>query len=280
MNILEPQSFSGIIHVDHPGATDQAYRARREAIAAEAKAFRAGEQDFPIIGYTREDHETWNAVSDELQQLHRKHACKAYKKAVKKLPIPTSRPPQMKDVSDYLHQTNNFRLYPIEGLVDARTFLRMFKKRIMLCTQFIRHHSRPEFTPEPDMIHELWGHAPMFTDESLVRVLEKLGHAAEVLPDEYMDKLATFYWFTFEYGLVEEGDNVKAFGAGPLAGLHDMKRAMNTGADLRPFKTEEVIESFTDYAAEQPYFFVIPSFEWLEDEIDRILSKWTTQLST
>lgn len=278
MDILEPLSFSQIHHVDHPGAKDLAYIQRREYIASQATDFRKKHLPFPIVKYTREDHHTWQKVSAELQSLHTTHACKAYKKAIKKLPIPINHPPQMKDVSDYLHQTNNFRLYPIEGLVDARTFLRMFKRRIMLCTQFIRHHSKPEFTPEPDMIHELWGHAPMFTDESLVRVLEMIGHAAEILPDEYMNKLATIYWFTFEYGLVEEGDNVKAFGAGPLAGIHDMKRAMSTSADLRPFTIEEAMNSYTDYAQEQPYFFVIPSFEWLEKEIEHTITTWIEQI--
>ena len=66
-----------------------------------------------------------------------------------------------------LKETTGFRLAPIEGLVDTRAFLSWLSWRTMLSTQYIRHHSRPGYTPEPDIVHEAMGHIPMFTNQDL-----------------------------------------------------------------------------------------------------------------
>ncbi len=44
-------------------------------------------------------------------------------------------------------------LVPAEGALPYRTFYQYIAERGFPVTQFIRHGSHPEFTPEPDMIH-------------------------------------------------------------------------------------------------------------------------------
>ena len=70
--------------------------------------------------------------------------------------------PQLDSISKYLHSKTGWRLKPVGGLLTQREFLNGLAFKIFHSTQYIRHHATPEYTPEPDIIHELIGHAPMF----------------------------------------------------------------------------------------------------------------------
>lgn len=261
-----------ILDQDHPGAHDPAYRERREEIAQLARDFRTDPTgEIPLAPYTPEEDMLWRDVNEHLSELHSAHACSAYINARQKMNIPLGKIPQLREISKTLTTFEHFRLAPIEGLVDTRTFLSMLEHGVMLCTQYIRHTSKPKFTPEPDIIHELVGHAPMFVDPHIVQFSKYIGYAAKRATDEQLEQLGRLYWWTIEYGMVEEKGTPKAFGAGMLGGIEDMTRAVSGEAQHRPFILEEVINTDFNYSFVQPTFFVAPSFEFLEQETKRFI---------
>src|SRR5687768_12330395 len=141
------------LDLDHPGASDEEYRERRDYIASLAKRFRETSV-ITDVDYTPREQRVWRYVAEELEELHQKHASPFYLKAKKDLGISNERIPQLTEMNRRLKELTGFRLAPIEGLVETRAFLSWLSYRVMLSTQYIRHHSRPDYTPEPDVVHE------------------------------------------------------------------------------------------------------------------------------
>ena len=164
-----------------------------------------------------------------------------------------------------MEAATGFMLAPVGGLLDKGEFLPMLEQKVMRCTTYVRHPSYPFFTPEPDILHELRGHAPMFMHEPFVEVSTEIGKAAraavEAGNDELLDLIGLFYWYTVEYGLIYEGGEMKVFGAGCNGGIQDLLRAIDPTVEKKPFSMEAVRQLSIDYDAPQEVFFVAESFE-------------------
>jgi phenylalanine-4-hydroxylase len=252
------------LHLDHPGASDEAYRTRRDYIASLSKKFReTGE--ITDVDYTEEEQGIWRHVATRLRELHQKHASPFYLRAKKDLGITTERIPQLSEMNRRLKETTGFRLAPIEGLVETRGFLSWLSWRVMLSTQYIRHHSRPEYTPEPDIVHESIGHIPMFTNPNFADYSQFVGHGARIASDDQLEELGRLYWFTVEFGMVEDEGEVKAYGAGLLSSYGELQHAFSDEVERRPFDLEEVINTSYDYSDMQPVLYVIPSYAELKE---------------
>ncbi len=252
------------LDLDHPGASDEKYRTRRDYIAGLAKNFRETHQ-ITDVEYTEQEQEIWRIVANRLEEVQAKHASSFYLEAKKKLGISTTRIPQLSEMNKRLRELCNFRLAPIEGLVETRAFLSWLSYRTMLCTQYIRHPSRPEYTPEPDIVHEAIGHIPNFTNMDFADFSQSIGRGAQVATDEQLEELGRLYWFTVEFGLVQEGDEIKAFGAGLLSSFGELENAFTDNVERRPFDLKEVVNQDYDYSEMQPILYVIPSYAELKE---------------
>ena len=252
------------LDLDHPGASDEAYRTRRDYIASLAKKFRATGV-ITDVEYTEDEQGVWRYVAGELEELQATRASKFYLQAKKDLGISNDRIPQLTEMNRRLTELSGFRLAPVEGLVETRAFLSWLSWRTMLSTQYIRHHSRPEYTPEPDIVHESIGHIPMFTNRNFADFSQFIGHGARIATDRQLEELGRLYWFTVEFGLIEEDGEIKAYGAGLLSSFGELENAFTDKVERRPFDLEQVINHDYTYSDMQPILYVIPSYSYLKE---------------
>ena len=186
----------------HPGFADPAYRARRDAIASLSIDHARGEP-IPNVEYSEIEHDVWRIVSRELAEKHRRYATRSYLAGVDALALSGDHIPQLDDVTARLAPISGFTYEPIAGLAPLRTFYESFDDDVFFSTQYIRHHSSPLYTPEPDIVHEVIGHAHQLADPTVARLYRLVGSAVRrVETDEALRLLSRVFWFTFEFGVV------------------------------------------------------------------------------
>lgn len=155
----------GIQDADHPGFKDVVYRKRREEVNANADGYTM-DKPIPRFKYNQQEIDTWRFCYKGLKDLFKTNACQEFNWTIsefeKEVGFRPDEIPQLEDISQFLKSKTGWRLKPVGGLLTQREFLNGLAFKVFHSTQYIRHHSAPLYTPEPDIVHELLGHAPMF----------------------------------------------------------------------------------------------------------------------
>ncbi|XP_040265716.1 tryptophan 5-hydroxylase 1 isoform X1 [Bufo bufo] len=262
--------YGSDLDADHPGFKDNVYRRRRKYFADVAMNYRYGDP-IPHIEFTEEEVKTWGTVFRELNKLYQTHACREYLKnlplLVKHCGYREDNIPQLEDVSRFLKEHSGFTIRPVAGYLSPRDFLAGLAFRVFHCTQYVRHSSDPLYTPEPDTCHELLGHVPLLAEPSFAQFSQEIGLASLGASDEAVQKLATCYFFTVEFGLCKQEGMLKVYGAGLLSSISELKHSVSGNANVKPFDpmvtcTQEcIITSF------QEVYFYSESFEEAKEKM-------------
>jgi phenylalanine-4-hydroxylase len=263
----------------HPGLGDAAYIQRRKELFALCRRHRLSRLGPPLIEYTPEETRIWREVSPKLDELHQQHASCIYLQAKRALGISQTEIPQLRHLSDRLTRETNMHLVPAEGPLPYRTFYSYIGQRGFPVTQFIRHGSHPEFTPEPDMIHDCLGHVPPLMNHDYAELLTLIGKAASTtnVPEQVL-ALKRFSWFSIEFGLIEEEGRTRVFGAGILSSTGEIPFSLSSDVEHRPFITDDVIQTDYDPSRMQDLLFIIPSFAFLRREIEQLVKRFKIPL--
>lgn len=252
-----------IVHLDedHPGFADPAYRARRNVIAARALQWSPG-QPIPRVRYTPQEHEVWRLVSRELAAKHERLACAECREAMAQLALPVDRIPQLAEVGERLIPLTDFRYHPAAGLVGFEDFYGSLADGVFHSTQYVRHPARPLYTPEPDLIHEVIGHGGLLASPRLAELNRLAGNAARRLETKAgRDFFAKVFWFTIEFGVVWEGHELRAYGAGLLSSYGEIEEFR--AAEIQPLDLAEMGTRAYDITRYQPILYAADGLDHL-----------------
>jgi len=259
----------GTVEVDlgatHPGVDDPVYRERRNTIAQLALSWQPGDP-VPHATYTAEEHEVWRLACAELTVLHESLACRAYRDGAVRLGLPKDHIPQLDEVTAALEPLTGFRYVPAAGLVPLRQFYGSLADGIFHSTQYIRHHSVPLYTPEPDVVHEVLGHGACLADPRFAALYRSAGAAARrVGSDRALEFVSKVFWFSLEFGVLREDGSVRTYGAGLLSSYGEIQQIAD--ADLRPLDIARMGVQTYDITHYQPLLFCADSFDQVEDVV-------------
>ncbi|XP_013926081.1 PREDICTED: tryptophan 5-hydroxylase 1-like, partial [Thamnophis sirtalis] len=254
--------YGSDLDADHPGFKDNVYRKRRKYFADLAMNYKHGDP-IPKVKFTEEEIKTWGTVFRELNKLYPTHACREY---LKNLPLLSKccgyredNIPQLEDVSLFLKERTGFTIRPVAGYLSPRDFLAGLAFRVFHCTQYVRHSSDPLYTPEPDTCHELLGHVPLLAEPSFAQFSQEIGLVSLGASDEAVQKLATCYFFTVEFGLCKQEGQLRVYGAGLLSSISELKHSLSGNAKVKLFEPSVTCKQECMITTFQEVYFISES---------------------
>ncbi len=165
--------------------------------------------------YTAQEHGVWKTLFERQSRLLPGRACRAFVQGMQQLPMGPDEIPDFRRVSDVLMRHTGWQIVAVPGLVPDDVFFDHLANRRFPCGQFIRQPHELDYLQEPDVFHDVFGHVPMLMNPALADFIQAYGQGglrAKALG--VLDKLARVYWYTVEFGLVQEGDALRIYGAG------------------------------------------------------------------
>jgi phenylalanine-4-hydroxylase len=215
--------------------------------------------------YTAEEHATWDTLFARQAALLPGRASEAWLHGLDALRLSESGIPNFEELSERLMKLTGWQVVAVPGLVPEDVFFDHMASRRFVAGNFIRRPDQLDYLQEPDVFHDVFGHVPMLADPRFADYLEAYGRGGQrALGLGALTQLARLYWYTVEFGLVEEAGGLRIYGSGIVSSFGESRFALDSdspnriGFDLkRVMRTEYRIDDF------QQNYFVIPSFDEL-----------------
>lgn len=238
---------------------------RREDIKKRISGHRPGAR-LPKVTYDAEENALWETVISRLHKIHPTTACHRYIQAADRLVLPLDRVPDLQAVSDELRDHTGFQLLPAGDLVPPKDFYCGFTDSYFYSTMYMRCPAVPFYSPDPDVLHELVGHAVMLTDPLFADLYRLFGEAvSRARTGEQIDQISKVFWFTMETGLVRESGNLRAYGAALLSSAGELEGMDEVS--LTQFSIDKMLRQPYDIYQYQHVLFVVDSIDVLAREI-------------
>lgn len=222
--------------------------------------------------YTADDREVWKLLYDRQTALLQNKASSAFLNGLEKLQFTNRSIPDFRRVNNILSETTGWQIEVVPGLIeDARFFDLLSNKRFPSST-WLRKMNQLDYLEEPDMFHDCFAHMPLLTDSFFVTYLEALAkialkHINDALAVELIGRI---YWFTVEFGLIKEGDDMRIYGAGILSSNSESNFCLSEQANRKAFNIKEIMEKHYYKDHFQDRYYVIESYKDLSDAIPEI----------
>ena len=218
------------------------------------------EQD--LGSYTPEQNILWaELVGRRMPQL-REHACREYLAGFEQIGLREDRLPELAAVSARLTPRTGWASTPVSGFLPADAFFEMLAARMFPTTTWLRSRESMEYTPEPDIFHDVFGHVPMHAHPVFANFLQHYGKVcAGLKSQEALERMGRLFWFTVEFGLIRQDVAVKVYGSGLISSHGECSRVLAGGCEVRDFDLDQVLNTPVDTGEMQPVLFAVESFE-------------------
>ena len=215
--------------------------------------------------YTPEEHRTWDTLFARQAKLLPGRASQAYLAGLDALRLSDGGIPNFEELSSRLMKLTGWQVVAVPGLVPDEVFFDHMANRRFVAGNFIRRPDQLDYIQEPDVFHDVFGHVPMLADPVFADYLQAYGRGGQrALELGALKNLGRLYWYTVEFGLIEEAGDLRIYGSGIVSSFAESRFALESDSPNRiRFDLKRVMR--TDYRIDdfQQNYFVIPSFDEL-----------------
>jgi len=233
------------------------------------------EQDY--AAYTPDQHAIWaELVRRRMPQLEQ-HAAQEYLDGFEALCLSYDRLPNLAGVSAKLQRRTGWNTTPVSGFMPAPAFFEMLAARHFPTTTWLRSRDALDYTPEPDIFHDVFGHVPMHAHPVFADFLAHYGQLCARIQDEaILERIGRVFWYTVEFGLILQDGHIKVYGSGLISSDGECSNVVSGGCAVRRFVLDEVLQTPVKVDEMHRLLFAIESFDelyeamhTLEARIDR-----------
>ena len=222
--------------------------------------------------YKKEDFAVWKLLYDRQIKNLPKAASKAHLEGLDKVNFIAGEIPHFDGTNQILSEMTGWRLAVVPGIVPDYTFFELMSNRRFPATTWLRKMEELDYLEEPDMFHDVFAHVPLLTNQAFVNFLEELSKIGlgYVGNDYAIELLSRVYWFTVEFGLIQEDAGLRIYGAGILSSAGETKFSLSNEPPKHDFDVRTIANTPYRKDVFQDRYFVIQSYEQLYKSIGEI----------
>lgn len=212
--------------------------------------------------YTGEQHSVWAELVGRMLPELEKHAAREYLDGFEAIGLQRDRLPNLSSISARLAPRTGWTSTPVNGFLPAPAFFEMLASRLFPTTTWLRSRDSLEYTPEPDIFHDVFGHVPMHAHPVFADLLEHYGRVCAGIEDaDVLEKLGRLFWYTVEFGLIRERGEIKVFGSGLISSHGECRNVMEGHCAVHDFSLSEVLDTPVKVDELHKLLFAVSSFD-------------------
>ncbi len=224
--------------------------------------------------YTDEDHDVWRTLYARRVGALEKTASQVFLDGMARIGLDERRVPDLADVNRRLGASTRWAAVGVGGFIPARQFFTSLAQRRFPTTLIVRPRAQLDYLPEPDIFHDVFGHVPLHADPVFADFLQRFGAlAAAARTEEETTQMARLFWFTVEFGLIQERGQTKIYGSGLISSHGDAANALGPSCTRRPFDIDAVISQPFEIDKLQETLFVVEEFRQLFEAVEILASR-------
>ena len=223
------------------------------------------QQDWSI--YTPDQHAVWaELVSRRMPQLE-EHACAEYLDGFDQIGLREDAIPNLAEVNKRLGPRTGWNATPVSGFLPPDAFFEMLAARQFPTTTWLRKRESLEYTPEPDIFHDVFGHVPMHAHPVFADFLQEYGLvcAGLIHDKDKLERMGRLFWFTVEFGVIRQKGEIKLYGSGLISShgesTHVIHRSSEGGPEIRDFDLDAVLNQEFLVSEMQKVLYAVESFD-------------------
>lgn len=217
----------------------------------------------PYPDYTDEEHDIWRTLFNRQMAFMPNRVAQEYMDAIALMGMSADRIPGLGQLHHVLERTTGWQVARSPGLLHEEDFFTLLSKRIWPSTDYIRTREELDYTPAPDLFHDIFGHMPLITQPAFADFYQLFGQVSLKATGSDRMSLTRLYWFTVEFGLIQKPEGLRIVGAGIISSKEEVQHALSDAVVHHPFDAFKVADQPYDIWHLQPELFVLESFDQL-----------------
>lgn len=226
--------------------------------------------------YTKHDFLVWETLFNRQMTILKPIVSSEYLEALEVVKFSFDKIPNFEDIGELLKPITGWSIQVVPNISPQKEFFEFLSQKKFTSTCWLRSMEQLDYLEEPDMFHDVFAHVPLLSNHNYVNFFKGISDIAlkHIDSPKAIELLGKIYWFTIEFGLIKENNQLKIYGAGIISSMGETKNCLSKQAIHIPYDVQTVFNTNFRNDIIQENYFVIDSFQQLYEslpEIERLL---------